>query len=423
MNPGHSANWKWRVCGVLLLATMLNYMDRQALAVTLPELKARYALGEARIGLVEGCFGFAFAFGSVAFGWLADRFGPRLLYPLVLAGWSAAGIATGFAGHEGLAAALELPGDDPGAGTFRWLVGCRVVLGVCEAGHWPCALITARQILAATDRPLGNAVLQSGASLGAILVPLYIQLVESLGAGWEFAFWSVGAAGLLWIPAWLALVRPGDLDGVPPAPATGPVAPGDTAGFVRRFVVLAVIVSCLTVSWQFLRAWLPLFLQDFHRWQPLDTRLAVSGYFIAADVGCILAGVLVRTLVKKGWAVHAARVLGFAGFAGLTAVAAVVPVLGSGPVMVAGLMIAGAGILGLHPYYYAFIQELPGRRMGLLSGVLAGCGWVVSGVFQILIGKRIEAAGSYDTGLVIAGVAPVVGLVVLLVLWKPDRRA
>src|SRR2546423_370725 len=97
--PQHSGNWRWGGCGGLLLATFLNYMDRQALAVTLPEMKKAYNLGEKRVGMVEGCFGFAFAAGALLFGILADRFGPRKLYPVVLTGWSLAGIATGFAGH------------------------------------------------------------------------------------------------------------------------------------------------------------------------------------------------------------------------------------------------------------------------------------------------------------------------------------
>src|SRR5206468_9645413 len=117
--------WRWWVCGVLLLATFLNYMDRQALAVTLPELKREFNLGEKRVGMVEGCFGFAFAAGALLFGILADRFGPRKLYPVVLTGWSLAGIATGFAGHAELTGLLEVPGDEPGAGTFRWLLACR----------------------------------------------------------------------------------------------------------------------------------------------------------------------------------------------------------------------------------------------------------------------------------------------------------
>jgi ACS family hexuronate transporter-like MFS transporter len=419
--PDRPRAWKWWVCGVLFLATFLNYMDRQALAVTLPELKQRYHVAEARIGLIEGCFGFAFAFGSVFFGLLADRFGPRLLYPTVLTGWSAAGIATALAGQPSVTGWLEGPGDDPGAGTFRWLLFCRTLLGVCEAGHWPCALITVRQILTAKDRPLGNAILQSGASIGAILVPLYVEATERLGQGWEFVFWSVGGLGLMWVPLWAALVRRGDLEGAAP-PAAVPTAEFGRAGFVQRLVMLAIIVSCLNVSWQFLRAWLPLFLQDFHHYTPRATRVSTAAYFVSTDVGCLAAGALVRWLVARGVTVDAARKIGFAGFAGLTGLAAAVPFVGPGPVMIAFLMLAGAGILGLHPYYYAYAQELPARRMGLLSGCLAAVGWVASSLFQIGIGARIQETKSYDVGLVIIGLAPAVGLVALLALGRSPAR-
>ncbi|HEX4610309.1 MAG TPA: MFS transporter [Urbifossiella sp.] len=417
--PHPSDHWKWWVCGVLLLATFLNYMDRQALAVTLPEMKQRYNLHEGRIGRLEMSFGLAFAAGSVAFGWLADRLGPRALYPLVLVGWSAAGVATGFAGDAAAVGLLEGPDDEPGAGTFRWLLVCRTLLGLFEAGHWPCALIAARRVLSPAERPLGNGILQSGASLGAILIPLYVQLVEHLGGGWQMVFWSVGVGGLVWVPLWLGLVRPGDLAADPAPAPDAPTAPPLPAGeFARRLVVLGVVVSCLTVSWQFLRAWLALFLQDFHEYPPLQARLAVTGYFISADVGCILVGFVVVRLVKVGLGVHAARVWTFALFAGLTAAAAAVPWLGSGPLMVAGLMVAGAGILGLHPLYYALSQELPAKRMGVLSGGLAAAGWVVSAVNQVAVGDHIKATKSYDVGLVIAGLAPLLGLVALLALWR-----
>ena len=48
---------------------------------------------------------------------------------------------------------------------------------------------------------------------------------------------------------------------------------------------------------------------------------------------------------------------------------------------------------------------------------------MVSSVFQILIGERIQATRSYDVGLVIAGLAPLLGLVALLVLWPRDVKA
>src|SRR3954471_19773381 len=78
----------------MMLATLLNYMDRQVLPQIATELKTLYGLDDARYGTVGRNFAWAFACGSVFFGFLADRVGPRVLYPFVLVGWSAAGLAT-----------------------------------------------------------------------------------------------------------------------------------------------------------------------------------------------------------------------------------------------------------------------------------------------------------------------------------------
>jgi len=402
----------------MLLATLLNYMDRQALPQTATELKERYHLGDARYGLLEGWFSYAFAIGSVAFGLIADRFGPRRVYPVVLAGWSAAGLLTPLTGEAAVTGSFEGPDDAPGAGAFRWLLLCRTALGFFEAGHWPCALLTARQILSAADRPLGNGLLQSGASAGAILIPLYVREVRHLGGEWGVVFWTVGAAGLLWVPVWLALVRPGALEGAPPPAADGAGGPGPRA-VVRRVLVLAVVAGCLTVSWQFLRAWLPKYLKEFHHYSADAADLAVAGYYVAAEVGCLLSGAVVRLLVGRGCGVHPARVLTFAGYTALTGLAGVVPFAGDGPVMMALLMAAGAGVLGLHPLYYALAQELPARWMGVMSGVLSAGAWVMAGTVQTVLGARIEATKSYDTGLAVAGLAPAVALAALALLWRP----
>jgi ACS family hexuronate transporter-like MFS transporter len=409
----------WVVCGLLLLATLLNYMDRQALAVTLPTLKKQHHLAEGRIGVLEGAFGFSFAFGSLVFGWLADRWGPRFLYPLVLIGWSLAGIATSFAGQPWVTDLLEPPGSEPGTGLFRWLLGCRIGLGVCEAGHWPCALLTVRALLGTKNRTLGNGILQSGASLGAILVPLYIEASDRAGHSWEFPFWSIGLAGLAWVPLWFFWVHRADLSHGKEDPDR-PERVSDLSSFLRRLFVLVVIVATLTISWQFLRVWLALFLQDHHSYTKEATRGLMAGYFVAADVGCLASGALVSWLATRGWPVHPARRFGFAVFTLLTACGAVVPFVSNGWLMMTLLFITGAGILGLHPYYYSLTQEISARRMGVFSGALAAGGWVVSSLFQICVGKHIQDTQSYQLGLVMVGLAPTLGLVALVLLWpKP----
>lgn len=418
-DPETSKAWPWMICGALLLATMLNYMDRQALAVTLPTLKAQFNLAEARVGMVEGCFGYAFAFGSLLFGWLADRLGPRLLYPAVLTGWSLAGIATAFAGQPWINAILESPGDTEGTGVFRWLLICRVCLGVCEAGHWPCALITVRAILTAKHRTLGNGILQAGASIGAVIVPIYIAAANRAGQPWQFPFWSIGLVGMCWVPLWLILVGKRNLR-VPKVEKTGgdePEAKESPSNTVRRIVAAGIVVASLTISWQFLRVWIVLFLQDHHKFSSDVTAGLTSGYFIASDIGCILSGILVARLAMRGFSVHTSRVIGFAVFTVLTACGAMVPFAGDGRLMVTLLYVAGAGILGLHPFYYSMTQELSVRHMGAISGSLAAFGWIVSSTSQIYIGQRIQATHSYQQGLLMVGLAPVIGLIALVLIW------
>jgi ACS family hexuronate transporter-like MFS transporter len=428
------SSWRWWVCGAMMFATLLNYMDRQVLPQIATELKGAYGIDAARYGTVGRNFAWAFALGSIFFGLIADRIGPRLLYPVVLIGWSAAGLATPLMRDPQWTRLVEDP-NDPGSGAYHWLLLCRTLLGFFEAGHWPCALLTARQILSAKDRPLGNGLLQSGASLGAILVPLYVMLVRKLGGGWEVAFWTIGAIGLLWVPLWLALVRRGDLSADQRGQRTEdrgqqrkeqqkvlPTArePFDAARFVRVYVTLFVVILGISLSWQFIREWLPKYLKEARGYSDDAADLLVPVYYISAELGCFAAGALVLWLIARGRDVHSARVLSYALFALITAAAALAP-FAPGTLGVACLVLAGAGILGLHPLYYALTQELPAKHMAALSGVLAAAGWFVVGAMQRAMGAHIKETGSYDIGFVLAGLAPLAGLVALLVLWKPAK--
>ena len=58
------ADWKWLICGLLLLATMLNYMDRLTLNLTAVEIKKEMGLDNEQYGQIEWVFGIGFAFGA-----------------------------------------------------------------------------------------------------------------------------------------------------------------------------------------------------------------------------------------------------------------------------------------------------------------------------------------------------------------------
>lgn len=414
-------SWKWWMCGALLLATMLNYMDRQTLSLTATQLKTEISLDDARYGSLEKWFSYAFAAGGIFFGFLADRIGPKMLYPVVLAGWSLAGIASPLASWPDLAGWLENP-DDPGLGQFRWLFACRVLLGFFEAGHWPCALLTVRNILTDKQRPLGNSILQSGASMGAILTPLVIQAIRAMGFPWQAPFLIIGVAGLVWIPIWFSLLRSGDLRFQPPAEKDGGEKPLDMGQFIFQVITLGTIVITISLAWQFQRAWLPKYLKEFHHYSETAANYFTSGYYIVADIGCIFSGAVVTFLTSRRVSTHWARMASFAGCTALVAISLIVPLLEKGPVLLITLSLVGAGSLGAHPQYYALVQELPPRHMGALSGILAAFSWVVVGFMQGAIGQHIKQTGSYDLPMIVTGAAPLVGLLVLGIwVWISGR--
>ena len=420
MTASPTRSWKWWMCGALLLATMLNYMDRQTLSLTATQLKTDIHLDDGRYGQVERWFSYAFAAGGIFFGFVADRVGPRRLYPIVLIGWSAAGIASPLASWPSVAQAL---GDsaDPGLGEFRWLFGCRTLLGFFEAGHWPCALLTARNILADTERPLGNSILQSGASLGAVLTPLVIQAIRAAGFPWQTPFFVIGFVGLLWVPLWFWLIRRGDLRYRPPeARDRGP--PTRPLQLAIQLGVLVVIVVTISLAWQFQRAWLPKYLKEHHGYSESTANYFTSGYYLVADVGCLFFGAVVSVLTYYRTQVRTARLISFGMCAALVSLSALVPRLEPGPLLFLALLAVGAGALGAHPQYYALVQELPARHMGTLSGLLAASSWVAVGYMQGEMGDYIKREKSYDLPLVVTGLAPLAGLVALALRVTLTKR-
>ncbi len=405
--PARSPSWKWMICGLLLLASAVNYMDRQTLAGASVRITREFGLSQSQYGHVEEIFGYAFAVGSLIFGWLADRFAVRRLYAMVLVLWSCAGFATGF---------VETPGQ---------LLACRALLGFFEAGHWPCAIRTTRRLLDERQRSMGNGLLQSGASLGAILTPLVLRVLMGAGTGgWRTPFFVVGVAGLLWVIPWLLLVRDRDLPPLPAEPAGGGSAGTGGVGLLqvitsRRMLIVFGVVACINTTWQVLRAWLMKFLQEGRGYAEADALYYNSAWFAAADLGCLVAGALAAALAHRGFAVHRSRVLVFAGCAVLCATAVFVPWLGKGAPLLVALALVAAGALGVFPLYHAFTQDLPAEHQGKITGIAGVAAWLVPAQAQKWFGVLADRTGSFDTGLALAGLLPLLALVPLALLWKP----
>lgn len=408
--PARRTSWKWWICGLLLLASAINYMDRQTLANAAVRITTQFHLNQQQYGNLEWAFGWAFAVGSLLFGVAADRVSVRWLYPVVLMLWSAVGFATGL------------------VQTYGGLVICRTLLGFFEAGHWPCAIKTTQRLLEPKDRTMGNGLLQSGASIGAFLTPLVMRLLltEELGS-WRPAFQWIGGLGFLWIIFWFAMVRPADLapKPLPPAPteaqAAAVSAPSASAWKVllsRRMMVVLFMVACINTCWQTLRAWLPKFLMEGRGYQEAHALYFNSVFYVATDIGCLGAGALALYLTRRGGSVSRSRLVVFFGCALLSALAFVLPLLPKGGLLLAVLLLVGAGALGVFPVYHALTQELSPLHQGKVTGLAGVAAWAFSSPGQTLFGWIIDRTGSFDAGLAVAGALPLAAFLALWLFWE-----
>ena len=166
----------------MLLATMLNYMDRLALSQQATEISRELELTQQGLRRHRGRLRTRFRHRRHRHGARRRPDQPALALSGSALCWSLVGFATGW------------------VTSYRELLVCRVLLGFFEAGQWPCALVTAQRLLSRRDRPLGNSIIQSGASLGAIATPIVVlYLATDSTGGWRLPFRVIGAAGVGWV--------------------------------------------------------------------------------------------------------------------------------------------------------------------------------------------------------------------------------
>ena len=413
--PPPASPWRWWVCVLLMLATVINYMDRMALNQMAKEIKDAFGMNNEQYSWLESVFSLAFAIGAISTGYLVDRVSVRWVYPLMVVGWSFAGILTGF------------------AGSFWMLLTCRFLLGLFEAGNWPCGIRTTRAVLPPAERSFGNSLFQSGTALGAVVTPLMVlailQRAESAGATadtWRIPFRIIGALGLVWVALWFVTVPKVMLnptDAVGAAPAHQGAVRFAAVFRDRRFWALAAMVVAVNFAWHGYRTWLPLYLREQRGYSREEMSAFTTVYYLVADVGSWTCGLLTLVLCKRGMRVHVSRLLAFAGCALLTVCTVGVPFLPGGWVLEAGLLLIAFGALGLFPTYFALSQELSSKHQGKVTGVLGAFAHLSLFAVYPVEGWICDETHSYEWVLGGVGLFPLVALGVMLWLWPPKGEA
>jgi ACS family glucarate transporter-like MFS transporter len=412
----------------LFVLSAISFLDRTNISIAGLQISSEYGLGNQRLGWIFSAFLIGYAGFQVPAGWLASRFGPRLVITLGVVWW---GVAT--------ALTTLIPPGIPQA--VMLLIGIRFALGAGEAVIYPAANQFVARWVPVQERGFINGLIFAGVGAGSGLTPPLLAWFI-LRHGWRSAFWFsavIGViAGAVWwwaardtpeedpkvSPSELAIIRQGIVADADVKAGQGggsaPVAISWRAILSRRDLP-ALIISYFGfgyTAWIFF-SWFFLYMAQVRGFNLKASALFSMLPFLSMTIGCLAGGVISDRLTRT----YGLRV----GRCGLASVAffftAIFLVLGSrvqSPQLAGVILAGGAGALYVsQSSFWSVSADIAGRSSGVFSSMV-NMGAQVGGAVTASLTPWVAQRFGWTTSFAIAAALAVVGALLWMTV-HPER--
>ncbi|HEX4986176.1 MAG TPA: MFS transporter [Burkholderiales bacterium] len=402
----------------LFTLAMINYVDRVALSVASKAIAEEFGLSPATMGYLFSSFLWTYLLCLIPMGVLVDRFGAKKLNAAGIALWSAATMLTGASWN------------------FATLIATRLAMGVGESTTFPAGGRVVREWIPASERGLTNAVFmagtQAGPAAGALVVAWIISQI-----GWRASFVVVGAAGFVWLAAWLAWYgRPekvrwlgaAERDKILRERDAGTDALEKRSGATRvldllrtrSMLGLALAEGCAVYTQYLFLTWLPSYLQTTRGLTILKTGMFTAlPYAGAAVLGILLGRVSDRLLTHDALGRGRRRTMGVVMMLS-SAVILFTPVVDDIWLLLVLFTISLTGMATAISLNFSLVNDLlrnpedSGKAMSIL--IVGGNAFGI--IAPIVTGHVIQATGSYGWAFGIAGALLVAGATILMTMTR-----
>ncbi len=390
-------NLRWYIAALLFTATVINYVDRQALSVLAPVLTKELHLSDVDYASILQAFLYAYTVMYLVSGIIVDRWGTRIALSAFMTWWSVSNMLHAFARTAF------------GLGAFR------VLLGIGEPGNFMAATKAASEWYPPKERAFLNGLGNSGAAVGAIVAaPLIVWLYGLFG--WRSVFVITGGAGLLWLAVWLWLYRlpeahPLITDAerrliVESRPISNPAAERMRWTDLLRFPQTWGLFWSRFLSdpvWWFYLFWLPKYLVERRGFTMGEMGLLAWLPYLSADFGSIFGGLFSGWLVKRGWPVIKARSTGMWPFALMMPLSVIIAYTPSSTTALAVISVVTFAHMAWKTNLVTLTNDIyPVHVVGSVSGLAAFGNGLGGAAFTWMTGQIVQHF-SYNAIFIIMG--------------------
>ncbi|MBO4800736.1 MAG: MFS transporter [Bacteroidaceae bacterium] len=431
-----NSNWRWWLCGLLFVATTVNYLDRQVLSLTWKDFIApEFHWTNSDYGDITAAFSLFYAFVSLFSGKFIDWVGTKKGYLIAIFVWSLGACLHAGCGWltmhiHGLESVEALRLVEQGSAmaaaissTSVWLfMVCRMVLAIGESGNFPAAIKVTAEYFPKKDRALATSIFNSGASVGALVAPVSIPFLAR-AYGWEWAFIIIGGLGFLWMGFWYFMydkpekskhVNQGELayinqdETIAPSEAAADEQPKEAGIPIWKCFLLRHTWSYICGKfftdgvWWFLLFWAPAYFSVQYGYRSdsaMGATLIFVVYLIVTIVSIAAGGYLPKFFIeRRGMEAYSGRLRAMLMFAFLPVFALFAQPLGQvsawWPAVIIGL--AGAGHQSWSANLYSTVGDMfPKSAIATITGI----GTMTGGIASFAINMGAGWLFDYTEGL------------------------
>lgn len=378
---------------LVLAVTAISYLDRVCISMTAPFMQKDLGLSDAQMGFVFSAFTLAYALFEVPAGWLADRFGPRLMLTRVVVWWSLLTAITGLAGG------------------FASLLIVRFLFGAGEAGVFPGSSRVFSRWLPSDWR--GNAfglALMTALLGGALTQKMTAHLLEVFHGNWRLIFYLYAGVGMVWGVIWYWWFRDEPhhhksvnaaelvLIGTRP-PERHPPVPWKNLLRSRPMLLLCAMYFSVIYGWYFFLTWLPKYLLQARGFDLKTTGWLAMLPMLFMAAGVLASGFVSDALVRRFGRRWGRRIPGLIGLP-LAAVVTVMATMTTDAKLSAYLFATAAGLatFGVTPAWAACL-DIGGQHAGVVTGAMNTFGNLGGTAMPLLMGLCLKWWGSWNISL------------------------